>query len=169
MRIYCCRSAGPSRASSSASTRFLPSRPQSTVGELFARGQHLATGDGREWLHTGDLGRRDEDGYVYLVGRRNDRIIRGGENVYPLEVETVLATHPDVLDIAVAGVPDPVYGEAVKAFVVAASAEHPPDPEALRRYARASLAGFKVPTAWSFLPVLPRNASGKVLRRQLQK
>jgi acyl-CoA synthetase (AMP-forming)/AMP-acid ligase II len=144
-----------------------PTAIETAVGEIFARGRHLATGDGQAWLHTGDLGRRDKDGYLYLVGRRGDRIIRGGEHIYPLEVETVLATHPDVLEIAVAGVPDPVYGEAVKAFVVAASAEHPPDTAALRSYARASLAGFKVPTAWSFIPALPRNASGKVLRRQL--
>ena len=102
------------------------------------------------------------------MGRQGDRIIRGGENVYPLEVETVLATHPDVLEIAVAGVPDPVYGEAVKAFVVAAHARHhPPDPEALRRSRQSLAGGLQGADEWSFIPALPRNASGKVLRRQL--
>ncbi len=139
--------------------------PDGAVGEVLARGDHLA--GGHPWLHTGDLGRFDDEGYLFLVAREEERIIRGGENVYPLEVETVLATHPDVLEVAVAGVPDPVYGEAVKAFVVAARADAPPDRETLRRYARASLAGFKVPSAWSFVESLPRNASGKLLRRRL--
>jgi acyl-CoA synthetase (AMP-forming)/AMP-acid ligase II len=135
------------------------------VGEVLARGDHLAGGD--PWLHTGDIGRFDHEGYLFLVARQGERIIRGGENVYPLEVETVLAMHPEVREVAVAGIPDQVYGEAVKAFIVAAHGDTPPEPEALRRHARASLAGFKVPSEWSFVESLPRNASGKLLRRRL--
>ena len=138
------------------------------IGEILAHGAHLVTGDGEHWLHTGDLGSFDPAGYLFLAGRKGDRIIRGGENVYPLEVETALAAHPDVMEIAVAGVPDPVYGEAVKAFVVPNDPGNPPDPEGLRRYAREALAGYKVPSAWAFVPSLPRNASGKVVRRLLR-
>jgi len=140
----------------------------SGAGEVIARADHLfATGpDG--WLHTGDLGRIGDDGYLYLVGRRGDMIIRGGENVYPQEVENRLLEHPRIADAAVVGVPDRLLGETIKAFVVPADPADPPASEELRAFARAALAGFKVPAQWEFVPSLPRNATGKLLRRQLR-
>jgi acyl-CoA synthetase (AMP-forming)/AMP-acid ligase II len=137
------------------------------VGEVIARADHLFAPDADGWLRTGDLGRLDDDGYLYLAGRRGDMIIRGGENVYPVEVENVLLEHPRVADAAVVGVPDKLFGEVVKAFVVATDPADLPDPAQLRLFARNSLAGFKVPAEWEFLPQLPRTATGKVLRRKL--
>jgi acyl-CoA synthetase (AMP-forming)/AMP-acid ligase II len=140
---------------------------ESGVGEVVARAAHLFLADEDGWLRTGDLGRLDEDGYLFLQGRRGEKIIRGGENIYPLEVERVLETHPGVREAAVVGVPDRRWGETVKAVIVAVDPQQPPVPDELRAYVRASLAGFKVPTDWSFLEELPRNANGKLLRRQL--
>jgi len=137
------------------------------VGEVTARAAHLFVTSDDGWLRTGDMGRLDDEGYLYLVGRRGDRIIRGGENVYPLGVEHVLQEHPQVVEVAVIGVADQLYGEVVKAFVVPADPDAPPKEDELRSFARRELAGFKVPTEWSFVPELPRNASGKLLRREL--
>ena len=96
------------------------------VGEVVARAAHLFVPDADGWLRTGDLGRLDGDGYLYLSGRRGDRIVRGGENIYPVEVEDVLVTHPEVREVAVVGVPDRRWGEIVKAFVVARDRTAPP-------------------------------------------
>jgi acyl-CoA synthetase (AMP-forming)/AMP-acid ligase II len=137
------------------------------VGEVWAQAPHLAHLDEDGWLHTGDLGRLDDDGYLYLSGRKGDRIVRGGENVHPLEVELVLSRHPGVREVAVVGRADQRWGEIVRAVIVAADPDDPPDVEDLRRTARAELAGFKVPTEWVFSPSLPRNAAGKLLRRML--
>ncbi len=137
------------------------------IGEVWARAQHLFRVDEDGWLRTGDLGRIDDDGYLYLVGRKGDRIIRGGENVYPLEVEQVLAEHPGVREAVVVGVPDRRFGEIVKAYIVPAEPACPPDAEELRAHARAQLAGFKVPAVWELVADLPRSAQGKVLRRLL--
>ncbi|MER5428070.1 class I adenylate-forming enzyme family protein [Streptomyces sp. NPDC002588] len=139
------------------------------VGEIHARAAHFFRIDAEGWLHSGDLGRVAEDGYLYLLGRRGDMIIRGGENVHPLEVETVLAAHPGVADAAVVGVPDERLGQTVVAFVVPADPDVPPDPAGLRKHTRARLSGFKVPVRWWFVPDLPRNANGKVLRRRLRE
>ena len=136
-------------------------------GEIWARADHLFRPDAEGWLHTGDAGRIDEDGYVYLDGRRSDMIIRGGENVHPLEVEAVLVTHPGVLDVAVVGVPDERLGQVAAAYLVAADPGAPPGPEELRAFARAQLSGFKVPAEWHFVAELPRNSAGKVVRRRL--
>src|SRR5580704_4601213 len=146
----------------------LADRDASGAGEVIARGDHLFAVGPDGWLHTGDLGRIGDDGYLYLVGRRGDMIIRGGENVYPQEVENRLLEHPRIADAAVVGVPDRLLGEAIKAFVVPADPSDPPDRQELRAFARAALAGFKVPAQWEFAPSLPRNATGKLLRRQLQ-
>jgi acyl-CoA synthetase (AMP-forming)/AMP-acid ligase II len=142
-------------------------RDAAGVGEICARGAHLFLPDADGWLRTGDVGRMDDEGYVTLVGRRGDKIIRGGENVYPLEVEQTLERHPAVREAAVVGVPDRRWGELVHAFIVPQDATSPPVPEELRRFARESLAGFKVPTDWTFVGALPRNANGKLLRRRL--
>jgi acyl-CoA synthetase (AMP-forming)/AMP-acid ligase II len=139
------------------------------VGEVVAGGDHLFVVDDEGWLRTGDLGRLDDDGYLYLVGRRGDRIIRGGENLHPLEVEQVLELHPGVREAAVVGVPDRRWGEVVRAVVVPADPARPPDPDELRAHTRALVAGFKVPAQWSFVDALPRNAGGKLLRRLLNK
>ena len=140
----------------------------SGAGEVIARAEHLFAAGPDGWLRTGDLGRIDDDGYLYLVGRRGDMIIRGGENVYPQEVENRLLEHPRITDAAVIGVPDRLLGETIKAFVVPDDPADPPGREELRTFARAALAGFKVPTQWEFVPSLPRNATGKLLRRELR-
>ncbi len=137
------------------------------VGEVWARADHLFQPDADGWLRTGDLGRLDSDGYLFLNGRKGDMIIRGGENVYPAEVEGVIGAHPGVAEVAVVGAPDARLGQRVLAYVVAADRAAPPDPEALRVHARQGLAGFKVPAEWVFIDALPRNAAGKVLRREL--
>ncbi|MFE2985760.1 class I adenylate-forming enzyme family protein [Streptomyces sp. NPDC059262] len=138
------------------------------IGEVWARSSHSFVVDADGWQHTGDLGRLD-DGYLYLSGRQGDKIICGGENVFPLEVEQVLLSHPQIREAAVVGVPDRRLGETVKALLVATDPVSPPDPTALHRHARERLAGFKVPTAWEFTDRLPRNASGKVQRGELTR
>ncbi|MDQ1360207.1 MAG: fatty-acyl-CoA synthase [Acidimicrobiaceae bacterium] len=118
------------------------------------------------WLRSGDLGHLDADGYLYIVGRRKEMIVRGGMNVYANDVEAVLHAHPAVLEAAVVGVPHDVLGEDVAAFVVLR-----PGPalsvDQLQEFAAERLAGYKVPRQITYLPELPRNASGKVLKRQL--
>ncbi|MEE1833047.1 class I adenylate-forming enzyme family protein [Streptomyces sp. SP17KL33] len=139
------------------------------VGEIHARADHFFRIDTEGWLRSGDLGRIEEDGYLYLLGRSTDMIIRGGENVHPLEVETVLTAHPGVADAAVTGAPDERLGQTVVAFVVPTDPGAPPDPATLRNHTRARLSGFKVPVRWWFVDDLPRNANGKVVRRRLRE
>jgi acyl-CoA synthetase (AMP-forming)/AMP-acid ligase II len=117
-------------------------------------------------LHTGDLARIDEDGYVYIVGRRKDVIIRGGNNVHAADVEAVLLEHPDVAEVAVAGVAHPVLGEDVAAWVVPCAGTAPAAEE-LRRFAEARLAAYKVPRRITLVDSLPRNATGKVMKASL--
>ena len=125
------------------------------------------TVDGDGWLRTGDAGTMDADGYVYLADRIKDMIITGGENVYPAEVENALYSHPQVSDVAVIGVPDAKWGEAVKAVVVPVAGESP-DPAELIAHARARIAAYKAPKTIDFRDSLPRNPSGKILRRLLR-
>jgi long-chain acyl-CoA synthetase len=120
------------------------------------------------WLHTGDIGRLDHDGYLYITDRKNDLIIRGGANVYPAEVERVLATHPFVEHCAVIGKPDERLGEIVVAFVQPCGAEVP-SPDHLAEHCRAQLARYKVPAEFRIVDHLPRNAMGKVLKRELRE
>ncbi|WP_280208741.1 acyl-CoA synthetase [Nocardia cyriacigeorgica] len=155
--------------------------PANTVGELALRGPNIFAGywmrpeatseafrDG--WFHTGDLGRTDEEGYITLVDRKKDMIISGGENVYPIEVEQVLFTHPSVVDAAVVGGPDPRWGERVVAVVVADPAVgRAPDPEELITWCRERLAHFKCPREVHFVDALPRNATGKLLKTVLRE
>ncbi|MEW4467540.1 long-chain-fatty-acid--CoA ligase [Parasphingorhabdus sp. JC815] len=119
------------------------------------------------WLHTGDVGYRDADGYYFVHDRIKDMILSGGENVYPAEVESAIMGCPGVADIAVIGVPDDKWGEAVKALVVRA-ADQRPEAEDIIAWARERIAAFKVPKTVAFIDALPRNPSGKVLRRELR-
>jgi acyl-CoA synthetase (AMP-forming)/AMP-acid ligase II len=137
------------------------------AGEVLARAAHLSLPGPDGWLRTGDIGRLDVGGYLYLVGRTHDRIVRGGENVYPAEVEQALESHPGVAAAGVVGVPDERLGQTIAAFVVPSDASDPPDPAALRRHARERLAGFKVPAYWYSVGSLPHSAAGKLLRREL--
>ncbi|MEQ8717204.1 MAG: class I adenylate-forming enzyme family protein [Acidimicrobiales bacterium] len=137
------------------------------VGELLARAGHLFSPGADGWLHTGDLGVIDDDGYLFLRGRLADRIVRGGENVDPSEVEAVLAAHPTVADVAVVGVADEHESESVVAFVVPTDPGGRLDEASLVRHARDVLAGYKVPTRWVVVTEIPRNQTGKVLRRAL--
>jgi acyl-CoA synthetase (AMP-forming)/AMP-acid ligase II len=139
----------------------------SGVGEVVVRADHAFVHDPDGWHRMGDLARQDADGFVHLVGRRGDMVIRGGENVYPVEVERVLARHPSVREVAVVGVPDRRLGEVLRAVVVGADPAAPPDPAELRSFARATLPAFKVPEQWSVVDALPRSAAGKLLRRLL--
>ncbi|HEV7936323.1 MAG TPA: fatty acid--CoA ligase family protein [Actinomadura sp.] len=138
------------------------------VGEVCAAAPHLSHHADDGWLHTGDLGSLDADGYLYLSGRRHDMAVCGGENVYPVEVEQVLAGHPAVAGAGVAGVPDPRLGETLAAFILPHDPERPPSDEELRAFVRQRLAGFKVPAHWYVVAELPYNASGKLLRRELR-
>jgi long-chain acyl-CoA synthetase len=117
------------------------------------------------WLHTGDLGRLDERGYLYIVDRKKDLIISGGENIYPREVEEVLYAHPGVREAAVIGVPDEVWGESVKAVVVPVGDLAPDE---LIAFCRTRLARYKCPKAVELRAELPKTPSGKVLKRELR-
>jgi fatty-acyl-CoA synthase len=151
--------------------------PPGAVGEIVYRGPTLmagywndpaATADafGGGWFHSGDLVRADEDGFLYVVDRKKDMIISGGENIYPAEVENVLMSHPAVADCAVIGVPDQKWGETPKAIVVL-------DGQATERelidFCRSKLAHFKCPTSVEWIDVIPRNPTGKVLKRGLRE
>ena len=154
--------------------------PCGTVGELWTRSPQNMLGywnnpeataatltpDG--WLKTGDAGYVDDDGYLYLHDRVKDMIVSGGENVSPAEVENVLMTHPGVGDVAVIGVPDEKWGEAVKAVVVPAAGTAPTEAD-LISHAREHLAGYKLPKSVDFAEVLPRTPSGKLLKRTLRE
>jgi acyl-CoA synthetase (AMP-forming)/AMP-acid ligase II len=119
------------------------------------------------WLHTGDMGHVDEDGFVYLDDRKKDMIVSGGENVYCREVEEALMSHPAVADAAVIGVPDERWGEAVKAVVVL-KAGQVLSADALITHARHSIAGYKCPKSVEFISELPRLPSGKVSKLALR-
>lgn len=133
-------------------------RPEETAAALTPEG----------WLRTGDLGRLDEAGRIHLVDRAKDRIVTGGENVYPAEVERVLAQHPDVAEVAVIGVPDDRWGEAVKAVVVL-QAGSTPDTAGIIAFARGRLAGFQSPKSVDVVEALPRTATGKVIKPTLRE
>jgi acyl-CoA synthetase (AMP-forming)/AMP-acid ligase II len=138
------------------------------IGEVLAAAAHLSAQDADGWLHTGDLGVLDDNGYLRLCGRRHDMAVRGGENIYPLEVENVLSAHPAVVAVGVVGVPDPRLGETLAAFIVPTDSAHPPRPEELGPFARLKLAGFKIPQYWYVVGELPLNSAGKVVRATLR-
>jgi acyl-CoA synthetase (AMP-forming)/AMP-acid ligase II len=149
------------------------------VGEIIYRGPTVMKGYYKNpeataeafrggWFHSGDLMRQDEDGYFYVVDRKKDMLISGGENIYPAEVEEVLYSHPDVLEAAVIGVPDPEWGEAVKAIIVPVENATLTETEIVE-FCRQHLAGYKKPKSVAFVSELPRNATGKVLKTRLRE
>jgi acyl-CoA synthetase (AMP-forming)/AMP-acid ligase II len=154
--------------------------PETGVGELLVRGSNVvrgywnkpeATADAfvNHWLHTGDMARIDGDGFVEIVDRKKDMICRGGENVYSVEVENILAAHPAVFEVAVIGVPDEVMGEKVGAVLVAKPG-HQIDADDVLSFARKHLADFKVPQYVSVrAEPMPRNPGGKMLKPVLRK
>ncbi|MEG9861533.1 MAG: long-chain-fatty-acid--CoA ligase [Parvularculales bacterium] len=119
------------------------------------------------WFYTGDAGYFDDDGYLYIHDRVKDMIVSGGENIYPAEVENALFSHPSIADVAVVGVPDEKWGEAVKAFVVLKPEESATEADIIE-FARTHIAGYKIPKSIDFVEMLPRNPTGKVLRRELR-
>lgn len=154
--------------------------PTGEIGEICTRSSNnmlgywklpeatASTMDPDGWIATGDVGYMDPDGYVYMYDRAKDMIITGGENVYPAEVESGIYGHPDVLEVAVIGVPDEKWGEAVKAVCVPKPG-HSIDADSIIGWARERLAGFKVPKSVDVIEALPRNPSGKILRRALRE
>ncbi len=178
-RLRSCGVAGPAvelRIVEPATGRDLP---PGEVGEIWTRTPQnmkgywnqpeatAATIDGAGWLRTGDAGYLDADGYLYIHDRVKDMIVSGGENVYPAEVENVLMAHPAVADVAVIGVPDERWGETGKAIVVKAEGVDV-TPEELIDFSRGRLAKFKCPTSVEFTDAIPRNPSGKVLKKDLR-
>jgi acyl-CoA synthetase (AMP-forming)/AMP-acid ligase II len=120
------------------------------------------------WLHTGDVGKLDEGGYLFITGRKKDLIIRGGENISAGEIENVLEDHAAIEEAAVIGVPDPDWGEVVKAVIVLKPGAKVTVDE-LTKYTKERLASFKAPAYYAIVPELPRNALGKVLKTDLRK
>ena len=153
--------------------------PPGEVGELLCKGPNVMQGyhrdpDGTEsaikngWLHTGDMARVDAEGFFYIVDRSKDIVISGGENIYPREIESVLITHPAIADVAVIGVPDRKWGESVKAFVVLEQGTAVDEQEIIE-FCKQYLAGYKKPKEVVFIPSLPKNPLGKVLKRVLRE
>jgi acyl-CoA synthetase (AMP-forming)/AMP-acid ligase II len=149
------------------------------IGEVVVRGAVVTQGYWRDpaatgraivdgWMHTGDAGYFDEDGYLYIHDRIKEMIVSGAENIYPAEVENALFHHADVADVAVIGVPDSRWGEAVKALVVPKPGRKP-SAEDIIATARQHIAGYKLPKSVDFIDAIPRNAAGKILRRELRK
>lgn len=154
--------------------------PDGTAGEILIFGLNVIPGywnrpHEREsaftpegWIKTGDIGRRDEDGFISIVDRRKDMFISGGENVYPVEVEAVLAEHPLVREAAVIGIPDERWGEVGRAYVIAIPG-HRPAGEDLASHCRARLARYKIPKEFVLVADLPRTGSGKVMKHVLRR
>jgi fatty-acyl-CoA synthase len=154
--------------------------PRGVTGELLSRGYLVMLGywdnpeattraiDAARWMHTGDLAVMDEDGYVTIVGRSKDMIIRGGENVYPREVEEFLYAHPAVQDVQVIGVPDQKYGEEVMAWVILKPNQGVTDAD-LRDYCRGKIAHFKVPKYWKFTDGFPMTITGKIQKFKMRE
>ncbi len=151
-----------------------------SAGELAVRGALVSRGYYRlpeetaavyreGWFYSGDAACRDAEGFIYLLGRTREMINRGGENVYPVEVENVLHLHPKILDVAVFGVPDPVMGERVGCAVILRPGADAVDPEEIQEFCRKELADYKVPRDLFFVNELPRNPGGKVMKKKLRE
>jgi fatty-acyl-CoA synthase len=154
--------------------------PRGEPGELLTRGYSVMLGywddpertaeaiDAARWMHTGDLATMDDEGYVNIVGRSKDMIIRGGENVYPREIEEFLYTHPDVADVAVIGVPDEKYGEEIMAWVQLREGSALSSDE-LREFCRGKIAHFKVPRYVEIVDEFPMTITGKVQKFKMRE
>lgn len=154
--------------------------PLGTVGEICFRGYHLmheyygnepGTRDAIDtygWLHSGDLGTMDAEGYVKITGRMKEMIIRGGENIYPLEIESLLFAHPKIQQVAVFGVPDAFYGEQVAAWIQLQPGEVLTDSE-LRAYCEGQLAHFKIPAYIRFVDCFPMTVTGKLQKFRMRE
>jgi len=153
--------------------------PNGVIGEIVGRGPQLMRGYWNlpdesaaalrgGWMHTGDAGTMDDEGYIYIQDRVKDMIVSGGENVYPRVVEDVLFQHPAIADAAVIGVPDPQWGETVKAIVVLRDGANV-TAEEIMDFCRGKLGGYERPRSVDFVNAIPRNASGKVLKRELRE
>ena len=153
--------------------------PAGDMGEIVVRGDLVMKGYWNNpeasaetlrggWLHTGDLGYMDPEGYMYITDRKKDMIISGGANIYPREVEEVIAQHDAVAEVSVIGVPDPLWGESVKALVVLEGGRHATEDEVIE-FCRQRLASYKKPSTVEFQSDLPKNAYGKVLKRELRQ
>lgn len=151
--------------------------PDGELGEIVLRGPNIFKGYFKDpkatseafrggWFHTGDIGRRDEQGFYYIADRKSDMIIRGGENIYPREIDDLLYMHPAVAHAAVIGVPDDLYGEEVVAFVVLNDGMSATESE-LTEYCRAHLADYKCPKSVHFVDEIPKGPTGKLLKRKL--
>ncbi|MDH4268285.1 MAG: long-chain-fatty-acid--CoA ligase [Deltaproteobacteria bacterium] len=152
--------------------------PRGEPGEIICRGPNVMKGYYKDpegtaealkggWLHTGDIGRMDEEGFIYIVDRKKDMIISGGENIYPREIEELLYHHPKIREAAAVGIPDPLWGESVKAFVALKAGMIMSEEEVIE-YCKAHLASYKKPKQVKFIDSLPRNPSGKVLKNILR-
>jgi long-chain acyl-CoA synthetase len=149
------------------------------VGEVVIRGHNVMKGyynkpeataetiDSKGWLHSGDLGRKDEDGYFFIVDRAKDMIIRGGFNVYPREIEEVLMTHPDVSFVAVLGVPHDSHGEEIAAYIVPKEGSSVTE-EAIVKWSKEQMAAYKYPRIVHLRDSLPMTATGKILKKDLK-
>ncbi|MFX1265300.1 MAG: long-chain fatty acid--CoA ligase [Promethearchaeota archaeon] len=149
------------------------------VGELLLRGPHAFSGYWEEpketakviepdgWVHTGDLVKQDKDGFYYIIGRKKDMFISGGENVFPTEIEEILYQHPKISEAAVVGVPDEKWGEVGKGFIVLRSGESLTEDE-IREYLDGKLGRYKIPKYYEFRDDLPKSAAGKILKRELE-
>ena len=153
--------------------------PTGTVGELLVKGPNVSSGYYKlpeetartfinGWLHTGDMARLDEDGYMYLVERKKDLILRGGFSIYPRDIEEILHKHPAIQDAVAIGVPDPILGEEIKVYVVVKEGMTAIAAEILQ-YCQSNLAKYKCPKFVEFTKSVPRNPMGKILRKELRK
>jgi fatty-acyl-CoA synthase len=154
--------------------------PIGDVGELLLKGPHAFSGYWEEpeetakviepdgWVHTGDLVTQDEDGFYYIVGRKKDMFISGGENIFPTEIEEILFKHLKISEAAVIGVPDEKWGEVGKAFIVLRDGESMAEEE-VREYFDGKLARYKIPKYYEFREDLPKSAAGKILKRELEE
>jgi fatty-acyl-CoA synthase len=154
--------------------------PVGTPGELCTRGYSVMLGywnnpeatagaiDQARWMHTGDLATMDEEGYINIVGRIKDMVIRGGENVYPREIEEFLYTHPKISDVQVIGVPDPKYGEEIMAWVKVKPGEQATEEE-LKEFCRGQIAHYKIPRYFKFVDSFPMTVTGKIMKFQMRE
>jgi fatty-acyl-CoA synthase len=124
--------------------------------------------DGARWMHTGDLATMDDDGYLSIVGRIKDMVIRGGENVYPREIEEFLYTHPDIADVQIIGVPDPKYGEELMAWVVMRQGAEPLSAQGVRTFCQGRLAHYKVPRYVHVVDGFPMTVTGKIRKMEMR-